>query len=87
MSADTYKGTPWVLLRWDYIKWYASTTWVQEVERFVVDVGGMCDADETGRCALAFVRIGEESEDVEEKFYGADAYDYMSVSRSICTSV
>jgi hypothetical protein len=82
----TMEGNPVLLMRFEDIKWYpgyASTTFVEDVMMAeAIDRGG----------AYAFVRIGEEDDDIEqssdcsEQFKGNDyfyANDYVRVSRSI----
>ena len=61
-------------LYWDSIKWYEGFEDVDFIENFLSE----CLSEEEYR----FVRIGEESDDVEERgeFYDSDIYVHRSIS-------
>jgi hypothetical protein len=85
-DARTMEGKPALLMQFENMKWYSTFASV----RFVEDVM-MAEALERGG-AYAFVRIGEEDDDIEqssdcsEQFSGSDHFypgDYVRVARSI----
>lgn len=59
---------------WDYVKWYDSFECVGFVEAFLTD----CIPEEDYR----LVRVGEETDDVEERgeYYDADIHIHRSIS-------
>ena len=61
-------------MHWDYIKWYEGYECVEFVERFLSE----CIPEEDYR----FVRIGEESDDVEERgeYWDAEIHIHRSIS-------
>jgi hypothetical protein len=70
------------------VKWYPSYQDVQMFEKMLAVFKGSGDDDEdiTGYCT-EFVRIGEESDDVEEVNTGHDNRYYLQVRRSIDCNV
>jgi hypothetical protein len=66
------------------VKWYPSYSDVQMFEKMLAAFKGSGDDDEdiTGYCT-EFVRIGEESDDVEEVHTGHNNHYYLQVRRSI----
>lgn len=66
------------------VKWYPSYPDVQMFEKMLAAFKGSGDDDEdiTGYCT-EFVRIGEESDDVEEVHTGHNNHYYLSVRREI----
>ena len=68
----------------DGVKWYPSYSDVQMFEKMLAAFKGSGDDDEdiTGYCT-EFVRIGEESDDVEEVHTGHNNHYYLQVRRSI----
>ena len=57
------------LFRWDHIKWYDSYKEIAAIEEFMND----CDTEDLDE-HYRFVRIGEESDDTEERGCGFDVY-------------
>jgi hypothetical protein len=72
----------------DDVKWYPSYPDVQMFERMLAAFKGSCDDDEDikGYCT-EFVRIGEETEDVEETHTGDNNNYYLQVRRTIDCNV
>jgi hypothetical protein len=70
------------------VKWYPSYPDVQMFEKMLGTFKGSGDDDEdiTGYCT-EFVRIGEESDDVEEVHTGHNNHYYLSVRREIDCNV
>jgi hypothetical protein len=70
------------------VKWYPSYSDVQMFEKMLATFKGSGDDDEdiTGYCT-EFVRIGEESDDVEEVHTGHNNHYYLSVRREIDCNV
>ena len=68
-SIDTNYGHGGLKVAWDYIKWYDSFEEVTCIENFMDEMDDMringTDADEGYR----FFRVGENSDDVEERGY------------------
>jgi hypothetical protein len=66
------------------VKWYPDYSAVQMFEKMLGTFKGSGDDDEdiTGYCT-EFVRIGEESDDVEEVHTGHNNHYYLQVRRSI----
>ena len=58
-----------VLFQWDHIKWYDSYKEIAAIEQFMDD----CDCEDLDE-HYRFVRIGEESDDTEERGCGFDVY-------------
>ena len=61
------------------VKWYPS---YPDVQRFEAMMGTFRSEEITGYCT-EFVRIGEESDDVEERHTGDNNQYYLTVRRSI----
>ena len=59
---------------WDYVKWYEGYECVDFIETFLTD----CIPEEDFR----FVRVGEETDDVEERgeYYDSDIHIHRSIS-------
>ena len=72
----------------DDVKWYPSYADVQMFEKMVSMFKGSGDDDEDikGYCT-EFVRIGEESDDVEEVHTGHNTHYYLQVRRTIDCNV
>jgi hypothetical protein len=72
----------------DDVKWYPSYPDVQMFEKMLGTFKGSGDDEEdiTGYCT-EFVRIGEESDDVEEVHTGHNNHYYLSVRREIDCNV
>ena len=70
------------------VKWYPSYPDVQMFEKMLAAFKGSGDDDEdiTGYCT-EFVRIGEESDDVEEVHTGHNNHYYLQVRREIDCNV
>jgi hypothetical protein len=70
------------------VKWYPSYPDVQMFEKMLAAFKGSGDDDEdiTGYCT-EWVRIGEESDDVEEVHTGHNNHYYLSVRREINCNV
>jgi hypothetical protein len=64
------------------VKWYPSFSDVQSFEAMLHALKGYDDADIKGYCT-EFVRIGEDSNDVEEVHTGDNNQYYLSVRRTI----
>jgi hypothetical protein len=66
------------------VKWYPGYSDVQMFEKMLATFKGSGDDDEdiTGYCT-EFVRIGEESDDVEEVHTGHNNHYYLQVRRTI----
>ena len=77
----TKNGQRWVMIStyYDWVKWYESYPDVQAWRNLLSDIADSCD--DTG-IAYEFVRIGEETGDVETDYVGDVEY-YLGVSRSI----
>ena len=70
-------GTEYVLFGWEYIKWYDSVGIVSWLMSHIMEA---IDADAAdGNGVSAFVRIGEDTDDIEH----IGSWDYLNVSRSI----
>jgi hypothetical protein len=82
------------------VKWYDSYPDVQQHEYLISQAKDWCDSDEhehtrqTGdttymdgayKLGYIFIRIGENSDDVQEDFGGEYDWDWMRVSRQIVT--
>ena len=59
------KGGNVKILTWDWTKWYNEFEEIQWIENFI------------NNCNSAFVRIGEDFEDIEEQGFGEFGYDLM----------
>ena len=70
------------------VKWYPDYSHVQMFEKMLGTFKGSGDDDEdiTGYCT-EFVRIGEDSDDVEEVHTGHNNHYYLSVRREIDCNV
>jgi len=70
------------------VKWYPTYSDVQMFEKMLGTFKGSGDDDEdiTGYCT-EFVRIGEDTEDVEEAHTGHNNHYYLSVRREIDCNV
>jgi hypothetical protein len=70
------------------VKWYPSYRDVQMFEKMLAAFKGSGDDDEDikGYCT-EFIRIGEESDDVEEVHTGHNNHYYLSVRRTIDCNV
>jgi hypothetical protein len=77
----TKDGKRWLLLNayFEWVKWYQSYPEVQAWDNLRNDIRDNCEA--TG-IAWEFVRIGEETNDVETDYAGAVEF-YLNVSRAI----
>lgn len=64
------------------VKWYPSYSDVQRFEAMLEDLKGYDDADIKGYCT-EFVRIGEDSDDLEETHTGENNQYYLRVRRTI----
>jgi len=64
------------------VKWYPSYPDVQMFEKMLAAFTGDGDEDIKGYCT-EFVRIGEETEDVEERHTGDNNQYYLTVRRTI----
>jgi hypothetical protein len=80
-SEYTKNGVPHVMLytHQDWVKWYDSFPEVQAWNKLLTEIAAK--ADETG-LAYEFVRIGEETSDVEIE-YGGDVEYFIEVHRSV----
>lgn len=68
----------WILLRWDWVKWYSDYAEVAAVEAF------MHNLDSSDRDAeYAFVRAGEEWDDTEERGNCGCAPFYLGVQKTV----
>lgn len=68
----------WTMLRWDWVKWYDSFPEVAAVEAF------MNNLDSSDRDAeYAFVRVGEEWDDTEERGNCGCPPFHLAVQKSV----
>ena len=81
------------------VKWYDSYPEVQQHEALISQASDWCDSAEhqnvkegglgyegaTYKLGYIFIRIGENSDDVQEDFGGEYDWDWMRVSRQIVT--
>ena len=70
----------------DDVKWYPSYSDVQMFEKMLSAFSGDDEVGIEGYCT-EFVRIGEESGDVEERSWGLNNNYYLSVRREIDCNV
>ena len=70
-----YDGYGSYLFRWECIKWYKSSPWVQAFDQMIEKIEEKLDQE-----AYRWICIGEELDDVEIKGYG---FDHIYVRRSI----
>lgn len=63
-----------VLFQWDHIKWYDCFKEIVAIEEFMND----CDSEGLDE-HYRFVRVGDETDDIEERGYGFDVYITRSV--------
>ena len=61
------------------VKWYESDEWVQSFERIVDKASHYCDSDDFNMSAC-FLRVGEETTDIQEERYGEMGYDLAYIS-------
>lgn len=64
----------------DNVKWYESYPDVQAWENL------MAEAGENPALAVEFIRIGEDTEDTESRYYGDNCQYFLSVYRAISNS-
>lgn len=64
------------------VKWYPSYSDVQSFEAMLNTLKGYDDADIKGYCT-EFVRIGEDSDDLEETHTGENNQYYLQIRRTI----
>jgi hypothetical protein len=84
---ETYR----ILFEVNDMKWYSQYPEVEEVNKWYESIEAMYesadDEDETNtefkQLCGKFVRIGEETDDIEEKYFGDDYIDAPYCSRSI----
>lgn len=81
----TQNGKPWLMLyaSYDWVKWYESYPEVQAWNILLADISDNCE--DTG-LAYEFVRVGEETDDIETQF-GGDVEFYLGVSRAIYSEI
>lgn len=73
----------WIMVRYEDVKWYDGYTHVVEVNKAIESFVSTFEANDTDNVAYEYVRIGEETEDIEED--RSDYCDYrLGVSREIC---
>ncbi len=70
-----YDGYGSYLFRWDCIKWYDGTPWVQAFDQMIDKIVEKLDEE-----AYRWVCIGEELDDVQIKGYG---FEHIYVRREI----
>jgi len=70
-----YDGYGSYLFRWDCIKWYDGTPWVQAFNQMIDKIEEKLDQE-----AYRWVCIGEELDDVQTKGWG---FDHIYVRREI----
>ena len=85
---ENYDGDGGMLMYWGGIKWYQSYPEINAIEKFVEDCESECvegwtpeEERDTEYDHFKFLRIGEETDDVEEK--GGFAQGDIYVSRSV----
>jgi len=66
----------------DSVKWYDSYPEVQCHENLWAKAEARCDEEQV-EVQGAYARIGEESDDNEEKFFGDDPYELVRISRQV----
>lgn len=62
------------------VKWYDTDEWVQSYNRIIGKASHYCDDDKFGMSAC-FLRVGEETTDIVEEYYGAYGYDLAYISK------
>lgn len=84
-------GDDWITVEYLDVKWYPGYTHVVEVNKAIESFVSTFEANDTDNVAYEYVRIGEETEDIEEDRSGYCDYrlgvycDYrLGVSREIC---
>ena len=70
-----YDGYGSYLFRWECIKWYKSSPWVQAFDQMIEKIEEKLDQE-----AYRWICIGEELDDVEVKGWG---FDHIYVRREI----
>ena len=70
-----YDGYGSYLFRWECIKWYKSSPWVQAFDQMIEKIEEKLDQE-----AYRWVCIGEELDDVQVKGWG---FDHIYISREI----
>lgn len=85
-GAEITRGNDYVLIQYYDAKWYSGYTHMTEVNRAISNFTAAFDSSEQHTAAAyEFVRIGEESPDIEEE--RSDFADYhVGVTREIITS-
>ena len=66
-------------VRFDEVKWYDTDEWVKSFERIIGKASHYCDSDDFDMSAC-FLRVGEETTDIQEECYGAYGYDLAYIS-------
>jgi hypothetical protein len=61
------------------VKWYDTDEWVKSFERIIGKASHYCDSDDFDMSAC-FLRVGEETTDIQEECYGAYGYDLAYIS-------
>ena len=61
------------------VKWYESDEWVQSFNRIIGKASHYCEDDKFGMSAC-FLRVGEETNDIQEECYGDMGYDLAYIS-------
>jgi hypothetical protein len=66
----------------DSVKWYDDYPEVKCHEELWAKAEARCDEEQV-EVSGAYARIGEESDDANEKFFGIDPYEMVRISRQI----
>jgi len=61
------------------VKWYDSDKWVESYNRIIGKASHYCDDPHFGMSAC-FLRVGEETTDIQEERYGEMGYDLAYIS-------
>jgi len=62
------------------VKWYDTDKWVQSYNRIIGKASHYCE-DDKFKMSACFLRVGEETTDIVEEFYGAYGYDLACLSK------
>ena len=67
-------------LHFSDVKWYDTDEWVKSFNRIIGKASHYCEDSKFGMSAC-FLRVGEETNDIVEEFYGDMGYDLACISK------
>tara|TARA_R100001126_G_scaffold100864_1_gene79914 strand:+ start:1268 stop:1717 length:450 start_codon:yes stop_codon:yes gene_type:complete len=68
------------------VKWYDTDEWAKSFNRIIGKASHYCEDDKFGMSAC-FLRVGEETTDLVEEFYGDMGYDLACISKPYIETV